>query len=262
MHSIFRFVPKTLLARFLLIITIPTIIGQAAAIYLFYDRHWSNVLHHTSKIIARDIVLMTHFLEKGDYDGAAMVEKTLNLNYSFRPNTTLQSSNTPDLEELEIFQKTLSSEVKHQSYVRLSPDEDKVMVDLQLGDGVMCIQFPSKPLMNPSTYVFVLWILLLTLLLLTTSLIFSKNQLKSILELTKAADEFGRGIKSTKHYKPSGAEEVRLAGVAFMKMRDRIERQFTKRTQMLAMISHDLRTPLTRIKLQLELMDASDAKEE
>jgi two-component system osmolarity sensor histidine kinase EnvZ len=262
MRSIYKFVPKTLLARFLLIITVPTIIGQAAAIYLFYDRHWYNVSYHTSKIIAKDIALMAHLVEKGDYDTASIVSKTLGLNYSLHPNEVFKNINTPEVVDLEIFQKMLAARVSHPGIIGLSLDEDKVIVDLQLNNKVLRIQFPAKPLMNPTTYVFVLWIMLLTLLLLTTSLIFSKNQLRSILELTKAADEFGRGIKPARGYKPSGAEEVRLAGVAFIKMRDRIERQIHKRTQMLAMISHDLRTPLTRIKLQLELMDQSDGKEE
>nr|MBP9778339.1 ATP-binding protein [Rickettsiaceae bacterium] len=116
-------------------------------------------------------------------------------------------------------------------------------------------------LLNPTTYIFALWIIFLTIILLAVSLIFSKNQIKSILELTNAAEKYGRGEKMPE-YKPSGAREIRKAGIAFLKMKDRIERQTAKRTQMLAMISHDLKTPLTRMKLQVELMDDSEEKEE
>ena len=92
-------------------------------------------------------------------------------------------------------------------------------------------------------------------------MIFSKNQIKSIIELTNAAENYGKGEKKL-IYKPSGAKEIRRAGLAVIKMKDRIERQTAKRTQMLAMISHDLKTPLTRMKLQVELMDEGEEKEE
>ena len=123
------------------------------------------------------------------------------------------------------------------------------------------IKLPYKAILNPTTSIFVLWIIFLTILLLSVSLIFSKNQIKSIIELTDTAERYGRGEKTDK-YKPSGAKEIRQAGLAFLKMRDRIERQTAKRTQMLAMISHDLKTPLTRMKLQVELMSESEEREE
>lgn len=92
-------------------------------------------------------------------------------------------------------------------------------------------------------------------------MIFSKNQIKSILTLADAADQFGQGITILQTFKPSGAKEIKKAGIAFLKMKERIEKQITTRTRMLAMISHDLCTPLTRMKLQLELMNKSEETE-
>lgn len=244
--------------RFLLIITVPTVIGQLFAVYIFYDRHWYSVSRHTSSLIAGEIGLIAKAWESGNFNSANDLSKALKIEYEFHKNMTIKQKHYKDWAELEIFQNALSSRVKQSNYVHLATDQDRVVVELQFKDGVMRMQFASKPLMNPTTYVFVLWILFLTVLLLAVSLVFSKNQIRSILELASAADEFGRGIKQGVAYKPSGALEIRKAGLAFIRMRDRIERQIERRTQMLAMISHDLRTPLTRIKLELEMMEDTE----
>ena len=242
----------------MLIITVPTVIGQLVAVYIFYDRHWYSVSRHTSNLIAVEIGLIAKAWEKGDIKTANALSNDLKIKYEFHKNKTIKQKQYKNWAELEIFQNLLTTHLRQPSYVKLAEDQDRVIVDLQFKDGVMSMQFASKPLMNPTTYLFVLWILFLTVALLAVSLVFSKNQIRSILELAKAADEFGRGVLQNISYKPSGALEIRRAGLAFIRMRDRIERQIERRTQMLAMISHDLRTPLTRIKLELELMDPSE----
>jgi two-component system osmolarity sensor histidine kinase EnvZ len=244
--------------RFLLIITVPTVIGQLAAVYIFYDRHWYNVSHYTSSLITNEISAIAKNWEAGDVTSASMLSKHLKIKYEFYAGKKISKKQYKNWAALEIFQNMLTTQLRQKTHVELSKDEDKVIIELQFKDGLMRMQFASKPLMNPTTYIFVLWILGLTVLLLTVSLVFSKNQIRSVLELARAADEFGRGVKSPEAYKPSGASEIRKAGLAFIRMRERIERQIAKRTQLLAMISHDLRTPLTRIKLQLELMDNQD----
>ncbi len=247
-----------MLARFLLIITVPTVVGQLVAVYIFYDRHWYKVSQYTSSFITQEIGAIASSWEAGDTDLTYKLSERLKIKYEFFEGKKIPSKHTRNWEELEIFQEVLTKHLKQPTYVQLSQDQDKVIVDLQLKEGIMRMQFASKPLMNPTTYIFVLWIVFLTIILLTVSLIFSKNQIRSVLELASAADSFGRGISQKEIYKPSGAKEIRKAGLAFIRMRERIERQIAKRTQMLAMISHDLRTPLTRIKLQLALMDHSE----
>ena len=165
-----------------------------------------------------------------------------------------------NIEELEIFRKNLSAQVSYPNSISIDRN-GQIKVWLQINKDLLVIIIPAKILLNPTTYIFVLWVVSLTIILLSVSLIFSKNQIKSILELTNAAEKYGRGEKMN-NYKPSGAQEIRRAGLAFIKMKDRIERQTARRTQMLAMISHDLKTPLTRMKLQVELMNHGDAKEE
>lgn len=253
-----NFFPKTLLARFMLIITIPTLIGQFIAIHIFYERHWYNVIQHTSEIIVKEIESL---IEDKNYTNIQFEEQVYNnLTFYYISNSSLSQKSTLNREEFEILENILTTKLPYPISINLDKD-NKIEVFLQINNGILKVQIPSKPLLNPTTDIFVMWIISLTVILLTTSLIFSKNQIKSILELTKVAESYGRGEKID-NYKPSGAMEIRQAGIAFLKMRDRIERQVTKRTQMLAMISHDLKTPLTRMKLQIELMDDSEEKEE
>lgn len=257
MLSIRKFIPQTLLTRFVLIIIIPTLIGQIFAVFLFYDRHWYNVSYYTSNIIANEIISL---LEQNNLSAKNSLETNyLNLFYRFHQGRILPLKQPKISEELEIFKNIVNAKINRKNIVRIN-DSGKIQVSLQLINGVLEITFPSKLLMNPTAYIFILWLIFLTILLLSISLIFSKNQIKSILTLAEAADNFGRGIATIQKFKPSGAKEIKKAGVAFLKMQDRIEKQIAQRTRMLAMISHDLFTPLTRMKLQIELMKESEEK--
>lgn len=253
-----RFFPKTLLTRFVLIIIVPILIGQSIAVYLFYQRHWYNVAQHNSGFVVKEIESL---LQSGEYLKVENKKRRyLNLEYRFIKNAVIPSKSQKYTEEIRIFADILKRITGKHGNIIIDSAAD-IRLYLQQGKDVLIIHLPYKSILNPTTYIFVLWIFFLTILLLTVSLIFSKNQIKSIIELTKAAENYGKGNKENT-YKPTGAKEIRRAGLAFLKMRDRIERQTAKRTQMLAMISHDLKTPLTRMKLQVELMDESEEKEE
>ena len=253
-----KFLPKSLLARFMLIIIVPTLIGQLIAVYLFYERHWYNVSQHASVLIATEIFALIY---SKSYNRQPYQKRNyLNLEYVFMPNTASPPAQKKYITELEIFKKILKRKISQEGVAILDTD-GRIKLYLQIENDLLQIRLPYKSLLNPTTYIFVLWIIFLTILLLSISLIFLKNQIKSIIELTSAAESYGRGDEINL-YKPSGAKEIRRAGLAFLKMKDRIERQTAKRAQMLAMISHDLRTPLTRMKLQVELMNESEEKEE
>jgi len=255
MFYIRKFIPQTLLARFVVIIIVPTLIGQILAVFLFYDRHWYNVSYYTSNIIANEVISL---LEKHDLlEANATTINYLNLSYQFHPKLTLPKKQPKINEELGIFKNIINVKINKYNIVTLN-EAGRIKLLIQLNDGIIEITFPAKLLMNPTAYIFVLWLIFLTITLLSISLIFSKNQIKSILTLAEAADRFGRGENGIQKFKPSGAKEIKKAGFAFIKMRERIEKQIAKRTRMLAMISHDLCTPLTRMKLQLELMEESE----
>jgi two-component system osmolarity sensor histidine kinase EnvZ len=124
---------------------------------------------------------------------------------------------------------------------------------VQLPEGVLTANVPRKRLSTSTTYIFVLWMIGSSLVLLLVAAIFLRNQVKSVRRLAAAAESFGKG-RSVSFTKVEGALEVRQAAAAFIRMRGRIERQIRQRTEMLAGVSHDLRTPLTRMKLALELL--------
>lgn len=253
-----RFFPKTLLTRFVLIIIVPILVGQSIAIYLFYQKHWYNVAQHNSGLVIKEIDALLKRNEYSKVENKKM--RYLNLEYEYIKNAIIPNDSHKYTGETRIFEDVLQRITGRKGNIIIKSSAD-VRLYLQLDKDILIIYLPYKSILNPTTYIFVLWVFFLTILLLTVSLIFSKNQIKSIIELTKAAENYGKGDKAY-IYKPTGAKEIRRAGLAFLKMRDRIERQTAKRTQMLAMISHDLKTPLTRMKLQVELMNESEEKEE
>ncbi|WP_341787846.1 sensor histidine kinase [Rickettsia endosymbiont of Cantharis rufa] len=257
MHFISKLLPRTLFIRFMFIIIIPILIGQIVAIFLFYDRHWYNVSYYTSTIIINEIESLIKEHRNNSRGITHLSENYLNLSYQFQINKKLSIKQPKLGEPLIIFKNILATKIHEKNIVKLNKG-NKIEVFLELKDGVLCITFPAKLLLNPTVYIFVLWIISLTIILLSVSIIFSKNQIKSILALADSMDKFGQGVLKGKNFKPSGALEIRKAGLAFLKMKTRIEKQITKRTTMLAMISHDLKTPLTRMKLQLELMEESE----
>src|SRR5665213_1417820 len=131
-------------------------------------------------------------------------------------------------------------------------DPRDILVSIQTGDGVMQIAVPRERLFTPTTYIFIMWMVGSSLVLFAIASVFLRNQIKSLKRLAAAADAFGKG-REVPNFRLEGATEVRQVGMAFLKMRERIQRSITQRTEMLAGVSHDLRTPLTRMRLALEL---------
>ena len=153
----------------------------------------------------------------------------------------------------DTFVKVLRSSLQRPFNIKESAIEKHILVNIQLSQGVLQVEFSRKRLFSSTTYVFVLWMVGTSMILFGLATIFMRNQVKPIRRLAIAAEDFGKG-RDTPNFKPEGAREVRQASSAFIAMRDRIKRQVSRRTEMLAGVSHDLRTPITRMKLQLELL--------
>ncbi|MFT6558593.1 ATP-binding protein, partial [Sneathiella sp.] len=137
---------------------------------------------------------------------------------------------------------------------------ESVVIRLQLPNDILQIVVRDKRLFSSTTYIFVMWMIAISLALLGIAVIFLRNQMRPIKQLASAAEKFGRG-QEVEDFKPSGALEIRSASKAFHDMKHRILRQITQRTEMLAGVSHDLRTPLTRMKLQLAMMPEDQSRE-
>jgi two-component system osmolarity sensor histidine kinase EnvZ len=244
--------------RSLLIVVMPLILLQAIATWVFYDRHWAAVSWRLSAGVAGDVGLLVDALKL-----AASPAETAQLLESAKAQTDLDIAieHPKSLPPISSATGTLIGDQLNQALQsRLNQpfridllDDGGAEIKVQLSDGVMSAGVPRNRLSSSTTYIFVMWMLGSSLVLLAVAIVFLRNQVKSLRRLAEAADSFGKGL-AVPSFKVEGAVEIRRAAIAFMTMRDRLQRQVRQRTQMLAGVSHDLRTPLTRMKLALELL--------
>ncbi len=261
MLFISKYLPKSLFIRFVMIIILPSLLFQVIAVCVFYQRHWSSVVAHTSQLIANNIIVIDNLIGLKQLELAKQSACQFNITFETISNYGA-ITNIIHATELSALYENLAH---HFSDYKIVENDGELSIFVNKGETTWRFNTSIKPLVNPTTYVFVAWLLCLNLAMIGVSILFAKNQIRSILELTRAADNFGKGLQKS-NFKPSGASEIRLAGLAFIKMREKLGKQLDKHTKMLAMISHDLKTPLTRLKLQLELTDnieqASEMKDD
>ena len=256
--------PKSLLGRSLMIIIMPLVILQVIAALIFYESHWHKVSLTLSRNVAGDIAMVIDLMRQDPekknlnwiFDLSA---ENMNMLISFKEDEIIPSSQSMVSGKMEetLF-KALREGVGRPFYIDSESLERHVIIDVQLSEGVLHVVTSRKRLFSSTTYVFVMWMIGSSLVLFAVATIFMRNQVKPIRRLAEAANEFGKG-RDAPLFKPEGATEVRQAAAAFIDMRDRIQRQISQRTKMLAGVSHDLRTPLTRMKLQLEMATAGDS---
>jgi two-component system, OmpR family, osmolarity sensor histidine kinase EnvZ len=253
-----RMLPRTMFGRSLLIVVVPLILLQAIATWVFYDRHWAAVSWRLSAAVAGEIGLLADALKLSDSPAATarLLERAkaqTDLDLTIGPSRTLPpiSPATGRLVEEQLSQ-AIQGRLNYPFRIDLLEDGG-AEIKVQLSDGVLSVGVPRNRLYSSTTYIFVMWMLGSSLVLLAVATVFLRNQIKSLRRLAEAADSFGKG-RPVPSFKVEGAVEVRRAAIAFMTMRDRLQRQVRQRTQMLAGVSHDLRTPLTRMKLALEIL--------
>lgn len=253
--------PAHLFGRFLLILVLPMVLAQGIAIYVFYERHWDSVSRHMVKGLAGDILFITTLLNDAPAtELPAILEKaghTLYLHATFTPHSKLQMPPSSHSSATQRLREYLLPMLQHEFNIRYIDDGDAVQVDIAMDHGVLSIISTSKRIENRTTTIFILWMVSSGIILILIALLFTRNQLRAISRLAIAAEKFGRGLEGS-YFKPQGAEEVKKAARAFIRMKRRIKRQVTTRTSMLSNISHDLKTPLTRMKLQLAMMQQTE----
>lgn len=248
--------PGSLFGRALLILVVPTVLVQLLTAYIFFERHWDNVTRHMSSSLAGEIALLVHEIpdtpSPRKKELLLLSQKLMDITVSFSEvsegwNPAAAQGAFPD------FVRELKSRLAYPFYVEASNDDASIMVHIRRDDMVMHMQLSIKRLASPTTTIFILWMAGSALVLLVVATIFLRNQIRPISRLAEAAENFGKGLEMDE-FRPSGAREVRQAGRAFLEMRERIRRQVSTRMDMLAGVSHDLRTPLTRMKLQLAML--------
>ena len=269
MALIRRYLPKGLFARTLLIIVLPVALMQIAVAWSFFEEHWETVTSRLSEGVAGDIAMMTALYESDEETPASfarhaeMAYETMRLSVDFRPGETLPTSRrTSFFRTLDrTLRSALSAQMDNPVWFDTTRYPSYVDVRVEVDGGVLRFIALRDRVFATTGHIFLLWIIGATCLLTTVSIVFIRNQVKPIRRLAAAAEQFGRG-QDVDHFRPAGATEVRQAAHAFLEMRARIRRHMEQRTALLAGVSHDLRTPLTRLKLQLALMPASPERED
>ena len=255
--------PRGLLGRSLLIVLVPLVVVQAVALQVFYGTHMNIVSRRLSAAIAGEVAIVIDALERApEYQERVLAGAydRLELRMRLVPGVLEPEHGRPP--QLEILERSLVAalEERLRRPVALDWQSDPLSVVLRtpVGDGLLEVDVPRKRLFAGTLSLFVAWLVGSSLLLFGIAALFLRNQVRSIRRLARSMDAFGRGHESAP-LRPSGATEVRQAASAFNVMQERVRRFLAQRTQMLAGVSHDLRTPLTRMRLALAMMKVDEA---
>ncbi|MEQ1863232.1 MAG: ATP-binding protein [Micropepsaceae bacterium] len=258
-----RSMPRGLFGRSLIIIVMPVVVMQAVVTYLLFDRQWETVTTRISRGVAAQIAL---FVQSYDTLGAdKFIEEAPKLgetSFGLRPvlkrGQRIPETESPAFGVLkQVFVRELSARIGRPVWIDSDSLDDEVDIRIQLDGAVLQVMAERKRVMSTNTHVWVLWMMGTAMILLSVAILFLRNQIRPIERLADAAEALGKG-RDVPDFRPSGATEVRRASLAFLDMRERILRFVQQRTDMLAGVSHDLRTPLTRMKLELAMMGGSD----
>lgn len=261
--------PKGLYARALIIIIAPVVLLQSVIAFVFMERHWQTVTNRLSEATTRDISVLLSFYEtyplQDKYEKLIkMARDDLNLTVQILPDQDLPAARPKPF--FDLLDRTLSDEIRKQIgrpfWIDTVGRSKLVEVRIKMDKAVFRVLARRSQTYASNSHIFLLWMVGTSLVLMTVAILFLRNQIKPILRLAQAAERFGKGQATPSDFRPRGAREVRQAALSFMEMRNRIERQMEQRTTMLAGVSHDLRTILTRLKLQLAMFEDSDEARE
>ncbi len=264
-----KFLPRTLFFRTMLLIFVPLIVVQIVSVVMFFDGSWSRMGRRLSENLAADMSFITDLVQK-DVSKVAKVQEMADKTFG------IQMEYYDNQEKYQVISKTHRGSKMVVGYLEealeetfpnakreilLSKDDNDLIVLIDDEHGLFKFMTSKKKIFSSSIFMFVVWMVGTSILLFLVAVLFLRIQVRSIAELAQVAEDFGKGIDN-KNFKPYGSSEVRKAAIAFIKMKERIQRQISERTQMLAGVSHDLRTPLTRMKLQAAMMPEGEDKKD
>lgn len=252
------YMPKRLFARSLLIIITPMILLQSVVAFVFMERHWQTVTQRLSTATVRDIAAVVDLIHVMPNDFGTVqriANDRLNLQIELMPPDPLPPPSRTALFNIldNILSQEITARIKRPFWIDTFGNSGLVEVRIRLDDNVLRVFARRSQAYASNTHIFILWMIGTSLVLLMIAIPFLRNQIKPISALAEAAESFGKGRPMPEDFRPRGAQEVRRAGFAFIQMRERIERQMEQRTAMLSGVSHDLRTILTRFRLQLAM---------
>ncbi|PJK28754.1 sensor histidine kinase [Minwuia thermotolerans] len=263
-----RALPKRLFPRALLIIIMPMIVLQAIVAWLFYERHWKSVSAHMAYGVAGEIVMIIEQIRR-DPDPESreyifnVAARSLGLRVQYFPGDTLDNPVTPTTYDESDFSlkdrmlaRFLVQRLQRPFLIDTETEPRNFIVSVEMADGVLRMTTRDTRLYTLTLEVVIVGMLLTSVVALIIAILFLRNQVRPIRWLASAAEKFGKGQEAP-DFRPSGAAEVRQAARNLLEMKNRLTRQIEQRSEMLAGVSHDLRAPLTRMKLQLAMLGES-----
>jgi two-component system, OmpR family, osmolarity sensor histidine kinase EnvZ len=259
--------PKGLYARALMIVITPVVLLQSVIAYTFMERHWQLVTNRLSAAVAADVAAIIDLYERNPTPGNAreieqVAEQRLGFDIDFLPSEPLPRIGPKPF--FDILDTALSNEIRvrvnRPFWIDTVGRSNLVEIRIQLEQATLRIIARRNQTYASNAHIFLIWMVGSSLILLTVAILLLRNQIRPILALADAAEDFGKGREV--EFRPRGAREVRRAGAAFLDMKRRIARQIEQRQTMLNSVSHDLRTVLTRFRLSIEMMPQSEGHED
>jgi len=258
-----KFLPTGLFYRSLIIVAAPTIILQIIVTIVFFDSIWIKANKGLTRSLVGELKTLSDIYTGEDPNQVNYLTEQYKLNFNYvinikdekLPRTISERKYSPMDRSLRRALKSVFGSSNY--WFDTVKYEDVVEVKVKSNDRIIQVLFPRERIAPSSVRIFIFWITFPSLLLISIAIIFLKNQTKPIINLAKAAEKFGKG-DFVSGIRPSGASEIRKAAYEFDRMAKRIDRHLKQRSEMLSGISHDLRTPLTRLKLQLAMLNQKD----
>ena len=261
-----KYLPKSLLVRAVSIVILPMIVFQLIIVTVFFDSLWERVISRMSRSVAMEIALSINQIKNNDISILRA-----NRDYGSFTKIKFMKISSKDLAEdyannnirfLDFvtagFKRELQGTLNATHWVQ--SENKNINVYVNIGEEMLKISFPKKRISTARVHIFLGWVIISSAILIFISFLFLRNQIRPITQLAIAAEEFGKGNNVT-NFKVSGASDVRRASIEFIKMKNRITKQVEQRSLMLAGVGHDLKTPLTRMRLQAETIENEKSKE-
>ena len=253
-----RLIPRSFLWRTILMITVPLIVAQIIVANVFFGNHWDRVHATLARTLAGEITTMMNFMDNGDNDALASMARDIGINVSINQHLNRPKRNDNHSRETGRLATELSNRLNRPAKIYIDKDKRLMFVDIPTKEGNIATFGTSLyRVYSTSTEVFIIWLVgsfLIVLLLISPFIILHTRSIRSI---AKAANRFGRGLDAP-GFKPSGSREIREAALAMITMKERLNRYNRTRTDMLNAVSHDLKAPLTRMRLAVETGSATN----
>jgi two-component system osmolarity sensor histidine kinase EnvZ len=258
-----KFLPRSLLGRSLLIVLIPLVLLQAVALQIFYGSHLNELSRRLAGGVAGEVAFVIDEIDRAPKTRFLVLQEAsrhFSFDIRFLPGDTLRHLPPPDAPGPvdQDLAASLQTDLNRRFNVAWNTAPDFIRINVQMPDGVLSIDVPRKRLYIGQFYLFLAWLIGTSLLVFGVAALFLRNQVRGVARLANAAEAFGMG-RDYGPIKPEGAIELRRAATAFNRMQERLRRFLEQRTTMLAGVSHDLRTPLTRLRLALAMMEETPA---